>query len=654
MPEQKHRYLESGLLKVLGLLVLCISGIVISISLLTWQSPRDSLHGSLRFQQNRELSQQLDAENQDIFRLYFGKKSIELDTLGQYYTAENTNVRLRVEMWKKDRTSPSMLVNTFHDDAYSNTSVQYYGFDKDGVGLYYGTDIEQAENDLKSGAVPAVYGIRLWLLEPLSVHDGYYEQVRYLQFSAAIQSYRPACILIGSFVFLIALTYELYAAGHRKDCEGIVLAGIDQIPLDISLVFLLIVEWGILMVCESFLGSYSTFSINGIIGIVGTLLLMALVFYFWLMSLARRVKAHTWIENNITTSLFKWLSVLLSGIHEKRMITLLAAAYFLYQILLINRAGFSSFHTSVLILITIGICLYGLRQLGMQETINKAIHALKSGDAEYRIPEKTVRSMRGSMRETALDVNALSVGMKTAVEKQMKSERLKTKLITNVGHDFKTPLTSIISYVDLLDKLPSSEEQARYIEVLKRQTERLKKLSEDVLEASKASSGNVEMHIESVSLSEVVEQSLAEYTEKMEAAHLEVRVNVAVANVYADGRLLWRVLRNLLSNMTKYSMPNSRIYIDASELNDSMILLTLKNTSKDPLNVSSAELMERFVRGDTARHTEGSGLGLNIAQSLIELMHGKFELRIDGDLFKVMILLPKAAENKAALTEQSA
>ncbi len=184
--------------------------------------------------------------------------------------------------------------------------------------------------------------------------------------------------------------------------------------------------------------------------------------------------------------------------------------------------------------------------------------------------------------------------------------------------------------------------------------QRLKKLSEDVLEASKASSGNVEMHIESVSLSEVVEQSLAEYTEKMEAAHLEVRVNVAVANVYADGRLLWRVLRNLLSNMTKYSMPNSRIYIDASELNDSMILLTLKNTSKDPLNVSSVELMERFVRGDTARHTEGSGLGLNIAQSLIELMHGKFELRIDGDLFKVMILLPKAAENKAALTEQSA
>ena len=135
--------------------------------------------------------------------------------------------------------------------------------------------------------------------------------------------------------------------------------------------------------------------------------------------------------------------------------------------------------------------------------------------------------------------------------------------------------------------------------------------------------------------------------------NLEVRVNVVdVPNVYADGRLLWRVLRNLLSNIAKYAMPGSRVYIDASKINDSMILLTVKNTSKDPLNVSSAELMERFVRGDTARHSEGSGLGLNIAQSLVEMMHGKFELRIDGDLFKVMILLPKAVQAKEEIIEE--
>ncbi len=652
MPERKHRYLESIVLKILGVLILCISGIAISVCLLTREGTDHLSRENFQFRQNMELSQQLSRESQDIFLNYLNREKKDAEILSRYYTHGNTNVRIRVDVWEKGQPEET-LVNTFHNDAYGNSLQQYYGFGENGTPHYYEADLDRARGDLESGNVHVVYGVKLWLLEPLRVHDSYYERVRYFQFASAIQPYSSACVLIGIFAFLTALIYELYSAGHRKGKDEIVLTGMDYIPLDVSFVICLVIE---AMIASIYMGMdmNAEFSISSISGIVGTLLLMSLVFFFWLMSLARRIKAHTWIENNITTRLLKRLDLLLFGVDEKRVFIFLVLGYFLYQLALINRAVTSGSKTYLLLCcITIGICLYVLHQKGMQETVSKAIHALKDGNTEYMIPEKIVKSMRGSMRNTAMDINELGVGMKIAIEKQMKSERLKAELITNVGHDIKTPLTSIISYVDLLDKLPSSQEQAQYIEVLKRQTERLKKLTEDVLEASKASSGNVEMHLSSVSLAEVVEQSLAEYTDKLESVNLEVRVNVVdVPNVYADGRLLWRVLRNLLSNIAKYAMPGSRVYIDASKINDSMILLTVKNTSKDPLNVSSAELMERFVRGDTARHSEGSGLGLNIAQSLVEMMHGKFELRIDGDLFKVMILLPKAVQAKEEIIEE--
>lgn len=641
MPEKEHRYLESVFLKVLGVFVLCISGIAISVSLLTWENADELSGENVQFRQNSELSRQLYGESQDIFVNYLSVERKNTEILSRYYTQDNTNVRIRVDQLEKNHADVT-LVNTFHNEAYGNVLQQYYGLKENGTAQYYEADLDRAEADLRAGNVQTVYGVKLWLLEPLTVHDSYYERVRCFQFAAAIRPYRSACVLIGIVAFLTALIYELYAAGHRKGHDEIVLTAMDRIPLDISFIILLAIETAITILSGRFI-TEENFSIAAIMNIVSVLLLMSLIFYFWLMSLARRIKAHTWIENNVTVRLCKRLHLLLFGIYEKRVFIFLVLGYFLYQLALINRAVTSEPKILLLVVVTIIVCLYFLRQKGMQETIAQAIHALKDGNTEYTIPEKVIQSMHGPMQKTALDINEIGIGMKAAVEKQMKSERLKTELITNVGHDIKTPLTSIISYVDLLDKLPSSQEQAQYIEVLKRQTERLKKLTEDVLEASKASSGNIEMHLSSVSLAEVVEQSLAEYTDKLESAGLEVRINVSeVPDVYADGRLLWRALRNLLSNIAKYAMPHSRVYIDASKINDSMILLTVKNTSKDPLNVSSTELMERFVRGDAARHSEGSGLGLNIAQSLIEMMHGQFELRIDGDLFKVMILLPRA------------
>ena len=218
---------------------------------------------------------------------------------------------------------------------------------------------------------------------------------------------------------------------------------------------------------------------------------------------------------------------------------------------------------------------------------------------------------------------------------------MKTELITNVSHDIKTPLTSIINYVDLLQKSPAPEEQAEYLAVLDRQAKRLKKLTEDLVEASKASTGNLPVHLAPTNLKEIIDQAIGEYEDRLTAAGLEPVIVLPQEglSVLADGRLLWRVLDNLLNNACKYAQSGTRLYVEAAPQGD-RAFLSMKNISRQQLNLSPDELMERFVRGDSSRNTEGSGLGLNIAKSLVELQQGKFTLAIDGDLFKAVISLP--------------
>jgi len=228
-----------------------------------------------------------------------------------------------------------------------------------------------------------------------------------------------------------------------------------------------------------------------------------------------------------------------------------------------------------------------------------------------------------------------------AAQKQLKSERMKTELITNVSHDIKTPLTSIINYVDLLQKPHTEEEQAQYLEVLDRQSQRLKKLIDDLMDMSKASTGNMAVDITLVDAVESVNQALGEFADKLDRAQLTpvFRHTEDSVAMMADGKLVWRVLSNLLSNAVKYAMPGTRLYIDLMQLDDTVVI-SLKNISREALNVDAEELMERFVRGDDSRNTEGSGLGLNIAKSLMELQKGQLQLLVDGDLFKVTLIFP--------------
>jgi signal transduction histidine kinase len=235
-------------------------------------------------------------------------------------------------------------------------------------------------------------------------------------------------------------------------------------------------------------------------------------------------------------------------------------------------------------------------------------------------------------------LNALADVTVEAAKRQMKSERMKAELVTNVSHDIKTPLTSIINYVDLLQKAESQEQAEEYLEVLSRQSLRLKKLIEDLMEMSKASTGNMSVDLTRLDAVEAINQALGEFSEKLEKAGLIPVFNPPAEPVMmtADGRLTWRVLSNLLSNAVKYAMPGTRLYIDLAKIND-QVMISLKNISAEQLNVNSEELMERFVRGDSSRNTEGSGLGLNIAKSLMELQKGQLQLLVDGDLFKVTL-----------------
>ena len=283
----------------------------------------------------------------------------------------------------------------------------------------------------------------------------------------------------------------------------------------------------------------------------------------------------------------------------------------------------------------LAVVLYGANCFG---ALLEGVKHMRSGDLKAKVDDKY---LIGTFREFAEELNGLADVAMVAAQKQLKSERMKTELITNVSHDIKTPLTSIINYVDLLQKAQTEEERKEYLEVLDRQSQRLKKLIDDLMDMSKASTGNMSVDISKVDAVEAVNQALGEFADKLDRAMLVpvFRHDDASLPMMADGRLVWRVLSNLLGNAVKYAMPGTRLYIDLSKMGGKVIL-SVKNISREELNIDADELMERFVRGDDSRNTEGSGLGLNIAKSLMELQKGELQLLVDGDLFKVTLIFP--------------
>ena len=362
-------------------------------------------------------------------------------------------------------------------------------------------------------------------------------------------------------------------------------------------------------------------------------------------SLVRRIKArNVWKQSFLYCVGHRIVSAgrtFYEGRQESERTILMFCVFCGVQIILC--CGFGMFGVFLTLVMDAAVLLLLLREASGRKQIEHGLKEIAAGDLDYKID---LTELQGEDNlQLAGIVNSLGEGMKAAVQEQMKSERLKADLITNVSHDIKTPLTSIINYVNLLKTTDQTDPRAQtYIEVLDRKSLRLKKLTEDLVEASKASTGVLAVNREKIGMAQLLDQALGEYEEKLEEKRLAVvrTVPEGESYVYADGRHLWRVIDNLLSNCAKYALEGTRVYIELVR-GKGTVSLSVKNISREALNVPPERLMERFVRGEESRSTEGSGLGLSIARSLTELQGGTFELAVDGDLFKAVVTLPQSS-----------
>ncbi len=460
-----------------------------------------------------------------------------------------------------------------------------------------------------------------------------------LYWAELIYNCRYQLIVIAAVSFILCLVlfiFLLCAAGHRAGSEGIVPSFVDKIPFDLFTLLMIVAIsclWAIL--AEMYYDSILLIMLACLVILVAALLIL-----LYIMSFAVRVKLGGIIKGCIIYKVLAWvwrlirsvchaIAELVRGMPLVPKSCIAVAVLLLLELISVN-SGVVWLITNALLaaaLIYTAICMKKLLTAGQK---------LAAGDESCVVDTS---KLYGPFREHGEDLNTIRDGVSLAVEARMRSEHFRTELITNVSHDIKTPLTSIINYVDLLGKeKPENEKMREYIDVLQRQSARLKKLIDDLLEASKASTGNLTVNAEPCDVGVLLDQTLGEYGEKLNAAGLEPVLTKPEKPVIimADGRHMWRIFDNLLNNICKYSQRGTRVYLEVYE-RDGKAVVTFRNISSRQLNISSDELMERFVRGDSSRNTEGSGLGLNIAQSLAQLQKGVMELTVDGDLFKVTL-----------------
>lgn len=440
-----------------------------------------------------------------------------------------------------------------------------------------------------------------------------------------------AALALFFFCFLMA------SAGHWQGQEGIHLTWLDKIPADV---------WLIVLLCTFFIGWEAFYYGWGRVFFCAALVPLVLLF---LCAFAAQCKAGTVLRGALIGRIARFLWRIVRAVFRALLHALvrlplvwktalvglvIAGAEFLLYINGFYRVRYGVF--LVMKIIELLVVLYIAVSL---RTLQKGGEKLANGDFSSPIDTKY---LIGDFKRYGQELNDVQSGLEQAVQEQMKTEHLKTELITNVSHDIKTPLTSIVNYVDLLKKedIPSPEAR-EYIAVLDRQSHRLKKLTEDLVEASKASSGVLNVDLQPTDVNVLFSQIEGEYQERLAACQLTLVTQPPAPGtvIRADSRLLSRVMDNLVSNICKYALPGTRVYV-VSTLSREAVTISFKNVSRDELNISPDELMERFVRGDASRHTEGSGLGLSIARSLVQLQGGRFDLAIDADLFRADITFP--------------
>lgn len=463
-------------------------------------------------------------------------------------------------------------------------------------------------------------------------------------------------IPVSTILIILILMYLIISIGYKKGEDGIVLNDFDKTPLEIIIFFAIIIGCIPFILLEGITRDY-----NGIISLVVTGGLVIYVLCAIILNTTiKRIKSKTFFKSTITGKILKWIFVCGGVVYHKLKIVWDTLTYssdlkvkVIIKFIIISALAifiFLVFHNSgmvvVLEFILIAVTLYKIiKFIKNCSQIERKLKEMYEEDNSNKLYEE---DFENEFKNSVRYLNNISNGFENAIQDRMKSERMKIELITNVSHDIKTPLTSIINYVDLLKKENINNEQAKeYIEILDSKSQRLKKLTEDLVEASKVSTGNISLNLEKINVVELVKQATGEFEDKFKKRGLETIINADKneVDIMADSRYMYRIIENLFSNVSKYALENSRVYIDIKQSKEdnlaNNVIIEVKNISKDKLNISAEELMQRFVRGDKSRTTEGSGLGISIAQNLTELQKGKFELKLDGDLFKVKIIFAK-------------
>ncbi|MBQ9047302.1 MAG: HAMP domain-containing histidine kinase [Solobacterium sp.] len=635
MKENKYTLRSSMAAKVLGVLLLCVLGALMLYNLIIGLVRLEYIH----YSSWQDTPACISALRNDYYDASYTYMDGILST--ENYRSITSNIGVTAEEWDDVRKKFVTVTDTIGTDPFTQSYSGTWAYRRDDSysdSIQVGDEIEELEPGWKACR------ITVWLREPVTVHDRYWEVME--EYNRCL-AYPANALYIAAglgIVMALILLFEFFAAGHVRGQDGIALTWADRIPYDLA-VFLSVclLGAGFAAMSETAPDFSRITSTERIVPFILLAMFISLVLYYWMMTTAVRIKAGTLISNTIVARILKKIHGAVGDLPWLWRLVLLAAVLFV----LVQSAVFISdvpFEAALLFMagdvILIALLLNTVYSFGV---LLKAGERLAAGNLNEPIAEKQMRWMYGDFRRHAEHLNSLGEGMDRAVNDKMRSERMKTELITNVSHDIKTPLTSIINYVDLLQKEHTDEQEKEYLAVLEKQSARLKKLTADIVEASKASSGSIAVNPEKTDVQEILEQALAEYTEKFAVSHNETVVEVKDAPLYvmADGRLLWRVLNNLFSNIVKYAQPDTRVYASAERIPDNKVRISIKNISREQLNVSEEELMERFVRGDASRHTEGSGLGLSIARSLTELQKGTFDISIDGDLFRADIVLPE-------------
>lgn len=443
-------------------------------------------------------------------------------------------------------------------------------------------------------------------------------------------------IPVGSILAMLMIIFLIISIGEDGKLNYF-----DKIPLEIVIIAFICIG----TIPFIFLSNYFYVTDNDYTGGISIIITIALFIYIivciFMTTLIKRLKAKQFWRTTIVGKIFYWfkdvfLKKLSYSINTTPKVILVSIGIVILSYLI--SILFSGLARIILLIILYGKVIHEIIKFTRDcSKIEKKLEEMKNGDnsVPLNIDDFTLK-----FKDTAQNINNISEGIEIAVQERMKSERLKAELITNVSHDIKTPLTSIINYVDLLKKEKIENEKAKeYIFILENKSQRLKKLTEDLVEASKIQTGNVSLKKEKINVELLVKQAAGEFEDKFSKKGLDTIIESDKNEVFilADNRYMYRIIENLFSNISKYAMENSRVYIDIKTRKDK-VNICIKNISKEKLNISSDELMQRFVRGDSSRTTEGSGLGLSIAQNLTTIQGGTFNLVLDGDLFKVEII----------------